>query len=618
MREASRALHRSGGALLPRLLTVSALLGAAGCGTDTLPDRAGDGGEVAELAALVRESVTREGLEEQTRAIVGYERPSGSAGENAAIDHIVATLEADGVPVEVHEFQAYASDPLTASVEVPAAALTLEAITVSFSGSTAGLEAPLLDLGPLDSLPPLESGTGERLAVAGEATSGGPDLSRYATVRGAVALVDGLPRNGPVAVLGRLGAVGVVFVNPEERLNELIVTSTWGTPSLLSHHRLPNLPVAQVRRGDGEALRSLLAGGGVRVRLRTAASTGWKPLRVAVARIPGPTPDGPYVLFGGHIDAWHHGANDEGASNAAMVELARSFHANRDRLRRGLVVAWWPGHSNARYAGSTWFADRFFDEMRSRALAYVNIDGIGQSGANRYGAAATAALEGVAQAAVQRRTGQSIRPRPPGRNSDQSFNGVGVPLLQISHGGEYAWWHTEDDVIEKVDWDVLKGDADLYAEALAHLLAAPIYPVDLEAQVAVLGEAVSLHRQRVGERFDLGEVAARQERLREAVRELVGDLPAEGGPALDLALVRVLRPLHRVLFVPVTPWHPDPGLEADPLPGLAATRVLAEAEPESDRYRFAEAGLVRERNRLLEALDEALAEVRRLSGSLER
>jgi aminopeptidase YwaD len=170
-----------------------------------------------------------------------------------------------------------------------------------------------------------------------------------------------------------------------------------------------------------------------------------------------------------------------------MLELARSFHANRDRLRRGLVVAWWPGHSNARYAGSTWFADRFFDEMRSRALAYVNIDGIGQSGANRYGAAATAALEGVAQAAVQRRTGQSIRPRPPGRNSDQSFNGVGVPLLQISHGGEYAWWHTEDDVIEKVDWDVLKGDADLYAEALAHLLAAPIYPVDLEAQVAVLG-----------------------------------------------------------------------------------------------------------------------------------
>jgi len=48
-----------------------------------------------------------------------------------------------------------------------------------------------------------------------------------------------------------------------------------------------------------------------------------------------PPPDAPYVLFGGHIDAWHQGANDEGASNAAMLALARAFHARRDQLRRG-------------------------------------------------------------------------------------------------------------------------------------------------------------------------------------------------------------------------------------------------------------------------------------------
>ena len=50
-----------------------------------------------------------------------------------------------------------------------------------------------------------------------------------------VAIVTGQPRNVPTAVMQQLGAVAVVFVNPEERLNDLIVTSTWGTPSLMSN-----------------------------------------------------------------------------------------------------------------------------------------------------------------------------------------------------------------------------------------------------------------------------------------------------------------------------------------------------------------------------------------------
>ena len=42
-----------------------------------------------------------------------------------------------------------------------------------------------------------------------------------------------------------------------------------------------------------------------------------------------------------------------------------------------------------------------------------------------------------------------------------------------------------------------------------------------------------------------------------------------------------------------------------PLPGLAPTRILAEEEPGSERYRLAMATLVRERNRLLEAITES-------------
>ncbi|NIP56844.1 MAG: M28 family peptidase [Gemmatimonadetes bacterium] len=570
----------------------------------------------------MRERITPATLDVHARAIVEHTRLSGSPGENAAIDHIVESLRAGGVAVEVHTFETYASDPLSASVSVSGSDFAPQAITVSYSASVTGLEAPLVDVGALDDLPDLEVGTGERLVLEGAGMGGGPGEGELPDVEGRIALVTGQPRNVPVAVLERLGAVGVVFVNPEERLNELIVTSTWGTPSLLNYHRLPTLPVAEVMWSAGEVLRDRLARGTVTVRMSTETRTGWKPLRLAVARIPGPSPDAPYVLLGGHIDGWYHGATDEGASNAAMVELTRAFHAQREELRRGLVVAWWPGHSNARYAGSTWFADRYFDELRRRAVAYLNVDGIGQRGAKTFGAATTASLAGLARTVVRQREAAGIEPFRPGRNSDQAFNGVGLPLLQLYHNrleedGGYWWWHTPEDTYDKIDLDVLKTDTDLYVDALATLLAAPRLPLDLEAQVAQLGEALRRHEVMSGERLDLSRARAPLYRLGAAVGALQGALEgATPGPDLDASLVELHRTIHRVLYVPLSPWHPDPGVGWTLLPGLVPARILAEEDSTSDRYRFAETSLEREVNRLVEVLERATAEAEALAARL--
>lgn len=353
------------------------------------------------------------------------------------------------------------------------------------------------------------------------------------------------------------------------------------------------------------------------MRLAIEVSTGWKEQRIAVARIPAPDPDAPFVLFGGHIDAWYHGGTDEGASNAAMVELARAFHRYRHLLRRSLVVAWWPGHSNGRYAGSTWFADRFFDDLRERGVAYVNIDGIGQTGAKRFGGATTSSLAALASRVVHDRTGTDINPSRPGRNSDQSFNGIGLPLLQISHtrlseDGGYWWWHTPDDTFDKVDFDILKVDTDLYVDALSEMLAAATFPIDLVAEVRALGDVIAQRARAGGGRFDLPEAARRQRTLLGIVEEIQGNDAASTGPEIDLARIRILRPLHRVLYSPVGPFHPDPGRNLGLLPGLAPVAILASEDPSTDRYRFAYATLVRERNRLLEALDLAIEEATRL------
>ena len=580
-----------------------AVLLAGGCAADTpAPTTA----EVGALAQTVKDAITTDALMTYSAAITEHVRPSGSPGENAAIDTVVATLEAHGVPVVVHELDAYASDPISATVSIPGTGFSPDAITMSFSAASAGTVGEVVDMGALADLPRLEVGTGERLVIEGEEFGADlPDLG------GKVAIVDGQPRNVPTIALERMGAAAVVFVNPEERLNELIVTSTWGSPSLMNYHRLPTIPVAQIARSAGEELRARMADGPVELRVTTEVATGWKPMRLAIATIEPPgVDDAPYVVLGGHIDGWHHGATDEAASNAAMLAMALAFHEVRDQLRHGLLVAWWPGHSNARYAGSTWFADEFFTDLRTRGLAYMNIDGVGQIDARVFGASASEALQPFAIRVVAETHGVEIAPSRPGRNSDQAFNGVGLPLLQFNHtrlaeDGGYWWWHTTEDTYDKIDGDVLKTDTDIYVHALATMLAGAHYPVSAVAQVEALAAAVAAREEASGGAFQLERhLGNRMERLRRVAADL--DERAGAGEIGAVDQVAFLRPLHRVMYVPLNDYHPDPGVSLGPLPGLAPARILAEEDAGSDRRGFAAPVLARERNRLIEALDEAL------------
>ena len=94
-------------------------------------------------------------------------------------------------------------------------------------------------------------------------------------------------------------------------------------------------------------------------------------------------------------------------------------------------------------------------------------------------------------------------------------------------------------------------------------------------------------------------------------------MPGHEGPKLDRAMLRILRPIYRVTYDPVDPFHPDPGFAVGLLPGLSPVRILADEDPSSARYLFAETTLVRERNRLLEALAVSIQEASLLLGVIE-
>ena len=534
--------------------------------------------------------VSSKELERHSREIVRHVRPSGSPGEFAAIDYIVAELRTEGVPVEVHELSVYVSDPVRASFRLDSGTpVDFPALTQAFSASTSasGVAAEIVDLG--------------------RGTSA--DYTRV-DARGKLVLVDGLADPEGVQAAQNAGAAGAVFAATADRVNEMTVGPIWGTPSPSDLRLLPRIPSVAVSREAGTAIRKLLGSGTLRGRVTTEVSSGFKTLRLPVATISARLDPEGFVLLGGHIDAWHHGANDEGASNAAMVEIARIAHRHRGELARGLKVAWWPGHSNGRYAGSTWYADRFWVELRDHAFAYLNIDGVGQKGASRFTAVATAELELLARGIVKEQVNVDPEVGRPGRNSDQAFYGIGLPLLQFNHErtediGGYWWWHTPEDTFDKIDFNILAGDTKLYVEALHRLLTEPAPPFDLSAAAAELEDVLVA---RTGPRLDLSPAIERTRRLEALLERIEASLPdARVDSKLARRMVRTLRPVLRVMYQERGPYHQDLALEHPLLPGLASNPNASE---------FTRAHLVRETNRLLDHLDQALAEAESLAREL--
>jgi hypothetical protein len=76
--------------------------------------------------------------------------------------------------------------------------------------------------------------------------------------------------------------------------------------------------------------------------------------------------------------------------------------------------------------------------------------------------------------------------------------------------------------------------------------------------------------------------------------------------AANRALMKISRALVPLAYTRGDPFRHDLALPIPPLAGLQPVRELATLDPSTDAARFAIAGLVRERNRVVHALREAL------------
>jgi len=117
-------------------------------------------------------------------------------------------------------------------------------------------------------------------------------------------------------------------------------------------------------------------GGSVVAHLKVEMDNSTQPYYVVEARIQGSEYPDEWVLLGNHHDAWVYGGVDPSSGTASMMEMTRAFGAMLKqgiRPRRTIVFGSWDGEEIG-LTGSTEWGEQFSDELRTKLVAYLNVD----------------------------------------------------------------------------------------------------------------------------------------------------------------------------------------------------------------------------------------------------
>ena len=532
------------------------------------------------------DEVSVDNLNAVNAGVAEFVRMTGTEEERKAFDFLTETLAGYGLETTLHWPTCLVSNPVAGQLVVGDESYSC--ITHSFSTSTP------------------ESGVAGKLVYAG---GGAAAELGSAEAAGKVVVTDGLASPQKARAATEAGVRALICISGEH-LHEMTVSPVWGSPTPESLNLLPQIPVVSVDAEAGARLKELIERAPARARVTTEVDTRWRPIPVLLADLD--VAGREYVLFSGHVDSWHYGAMDNGSANATMVEVARILAGHRDDLRRGVRFAFWSGHSQARYAGSTWFADAYWFDLRDNCVSHVNVDSTGGIGATDLTTANTMAETfGFAAEVIRRQTGQELIYQRFGRAGDQSFWGVGLPaiFMSVSHQGEPTgvaadlvrltggtgarsgglgwWWHTTEDTLDKIDPELLARDTKVYVEVVGRLASDPIVPFDLGGPLnEMLAELDSCETEwamasGLSEDDRIGFEGVREELMLartawDAASSRIATAPETEAAAINSAVVGAAKLLMPANYTTAGEFDHDPALGAATLPVLHPGAELAE------------------------------------------
>ena len=533
---------------------------------------------------------------------------------NRAMDLLTARLHAAGIPVEVHQPEIYLSVPYSASVM--AGGVTCRAKPPSSSLSVPGGRTGKLIA--LKANPKaLRSYNRDIATLFGGSITSVDEVRRL--VAGNFVVMQGFGNPALTSLVEEWGGAGLIACNPGTDVHWGTCTTIWGSPDLHDWPRKPGIPVVAVNNPDGQRLMALAAEGG-EATIRTDLVEGWFPQKIPVVTIPGSEEPDRYVLVHGHLDSWEVGVGDNATGDATLLELARIFWTNRAALKRGVKIAWWPGHSTGRYAGSTWFTDRFAADLDANCLAQINCDSPGCRWATSYhDTRAFTECATLAEAAIRDIVPDAtIATHRPPQAGDYSFNNIGLPSLfmlsstmpdevraeknyyDVSGCGANIAWHTENDTIEIADPARLMIDMKIYLLAALRVANADTLPFDWAATAAEFLHTIEDYEAASSGLADLSPARDATKALQAALERL-SVTPADTQNPVLHAIGRILVPVN---YTREPRFRHDPAYTVPKLPTLAVAADLPGYTDDHMR-RVAQTELVRGQNRYVAALTQA-------------
>jgi N-acetylated-alpha-linked acidic dipeptidase len=372
------------------------------------------------------------------------------------------------------------------------------------------------------------------------------------------------------------------------------------------------------------------------VRMRVRNDDKVRPIWTVTAKIRGATEPERWVVVGNHRDAWVYGGVDPSSGSAAMMELARSLGSelkNGARPKRTIVFASWDAEEWTLTSSTEW-GEQFEQELREKAVAYLNVDSAA-SGPNLTTAAVPSLNRFVTEAAYSVRdpatrvplavawesrrmkergslptgAGAELVNNRLGSGSDYTvfLNFIGVPIVDMAFDGPYGVYHS---MYDNHQWVSRIGDPGfryhaamtrLWGVMAARLANADLLPLDYRPYAARVGEFLQEIEREAGRTFP--EARAANDRFARAA----GIAAIRGTDALERNDAGALAPINRALMqaersfldmqgIPGRPWYrhqiyaPKYTYAPELLPGLAeAIRARDSARLAQQEQRLAAA-----------------------------
>jgi N-acetylated-alpha-linked acidic dipeptidase len=346
-----------------------------------------------------------------------------------------------------------------------------------------------------------------------------------------------------------------------------------------------------------------LGGNAVRVHVKADMDTSVQPNYVVEARLRGSELPDEWVILGNHRDAWEFGGVDPSSGTAAMMELTRALGElakQGQRPRRTIIACSWDGEEVA-LTGSTEWGEQFADELKKKAVAYINVDSAA-SGPNFNGSAVASLAPLMVEVSrslaapwgktlydewkESRAKGETGGPTSKGgaagelvdtrigSGSDHTvfLNFLGIPTIGLEFDGPYGVYHS---MYDNHYWVANFGDpgfhyhrlmAQLWGVLALRLANADVLPFDFGTYAQHLREFVrDLEKANPTARgkLDLAPLQRRTVEFQNAGRELLhevakrlarGELSPQGLAALNRAAMEIERNWLCPDGIPGRPW----------------------------------------------------------------